>query len=812
MADSPLRAPDSGRVRMPPTDSAMVKVAPRDLSNFDDKGIVRLSNKAPEGAEAKKAKLLDRIRKRMEKCISSESEMRKSGLDDKLFRVGEQWPTAIMAQRNIDKRPCLTINKLPTFIHQIVNDQRQNRPAINISPVGDRGDSDVAKLYRGMIRFIERDCSADIAYDTAFDDAVTMGWGFFRILTEWEAPDSFNLVLVVRRIRNAFTVYLDPAHQDPTGADAKYAFVTEMITRDEFKEKYPDVPEMPYTDAGIGEKMSTWASKDEIRIAEYFEIEYDTKILVKLDNGHVGWKDELDDIVKAKIKRNRVKVVDERESRVPKVMWYKVTATDVLMEREWLGSTIPVVKVIGEETDVEGKSKLSGIIRNAKDPQRMFNYWKTAETELIALQPKSPWVVEEGQIEGHEDEFKNANVKNIPYLSYKGTSVAGHPAPPPQRQPMAGIPAGIEAAIAGAAQDMMATTGIRFDATMNERMIDESGKAIRELRRSGDIGAFHYIDNLARSLKRAGEIMVELIPKVYDEPRVLTILREDEKEEQVKIDPNMNRASGEERRPDGKVRKLYNPTYGRYGVTVTIGPSYATKRIEASENMMAFMKALPQTAALVVDLFAQAQDWPGAEQIAARLAKTIPPQLMSPDMKDVTPQVQAILQGQENAIKQLSEQLRQAMAALQDKNADRAIKHDDIEKRFEAALLKVISDTETKMAAINQKANANFNTHIASQINELGEETTGLVHVLENQGQEPANDTGGASQAAGTAPNAPSMPAEGPSSAPQAPSQPQEAGALPPEALQHLKPGRITRFANGQRWTLGQDGKPQRAA
>lgn len=769
---------------MPPVDGAMIKISPRSLAEGDSKDTML---GFPKGEEAAKQKLLTRVRKRMDKAINAESENRKSGLDDRMFKAGNQWPTEIMAQRNLDKRPCLTINKLPTFVHQIVNDQRQNRPSINISPVGDRGDPEVAKMFRGLIRFIERDCAADIAYDTAFDDAVTMGWGYWRVLTEREAPDSFNLVLVVRRIRNPFTVYLDPAHQDPTGGDAKWGFVTELIARDEFEEKYPDADPMPFTDGGIGEKFNSWVTKDEIRIAEYFEIEYETRKLVELSNGHVGWEDELDDITKGNIKRGRLTVVDERDSRVPKVMWYKVTAVDVLMKREWLGSTIPIIKVIGDEIDIEGKPKYSGIIRNAKDAQRMYNYWVTSETELVALAPKAPWVVEEGQIEGHEDEFKNANIKNMPYLSYKGTSVAGTMAPPPSRQQFAGVPAGVVQAKQGSAQDMMATTGIRFDATMNERMIDESGKAIRELRRSGDLGAFHYVDNLARALRRTGEIFVELIPKIYDETRVITILREDDKEEQVKINPDQQKPMGEEKKPDGKTMKVFNPKSGKYGVTVTIGPSYATKRIEASENMMAFMKALPQTAALVVDLFAKNQDWPGAEEIATRLAKTIPPGLMTPDMKDVSPQVQAILSQQEQAIKELTQNLQQAMAALQDKKEDRAIEVDKIQKDFEAKLLAVVAKVETAMAATEERATSNFNSHIGAQIKELGAGVTTLIQALEHP--EPANDT--------------EPPGE------QATNE--EEGGLPPEAVQVLREGRVTTFQNGQKWSI-QGGQPVRVS
>jgi hypothetical protein len=781
MVDTPGKPKDDGKIRLPKVDAAMNKLRPA-LPKIDDKG-ARLG--APKGEEKRHQKILARALKRFDKVIAAESDNRKAGLDDRKFKAGDQWPSEVIAQRNLDKRPCLTINKLPVFVHQITNDQRQNRPAIVVSPVGDRGDVDVAKMYRGLIRFIERDCAADIAYDTAFNDAVTMGWGYWRVLTEWESPDSFNLVLVVRRIRNPFTVYLDPSHQDPTGADAKWGFITDMVPRDEFEDKYPDADPMPFDKAAIGEQAKNWATKDEIRIAEYFEVEYKTRTLVALDNGHEGWKDELSDDTLAAIERGDLNITDERESRVPKVMWYKITAVDVLDEREWIGSTIPIVKVVGEEEDIEGKVKLSGVIRHAKDAQRMVNYWKTAETELIALAPKAPFIGEEGQFEGHEDEWASANARSVPFLSYKGTSFNGHPIPAPQRQAFAGVPAGVVNAAQGAAQDMMATTGIRFDATPNERMIDESGKAIRELRRSGDMGSFHFIDNLARSLRRTGEIMVEAIPKVYSDARTLTILREDDKEEQVKIDPSLSKPTGEMRKPDGKVMRLFNPKVGKYGVTVTIGPSFATKRIEASENMISFAKALPQTGALIADLIAKNQDWPGAEEIAARLAKTLPPGLLAPDMKDVPPQVQAILQQQDQQVKELGQKLQQAMLALNDKTQDRAAVVDATNKRFEAALMKVVADTETKMAAIEEKSQSNFNAHIGAQIKELGANVAGLIQSIEHPAKPPDQP-----QQQAAAPNP---------------------GELPPEAMQHLSDGRATTFGNGQKWTL-KGGKPARVA
>lgn len=688
-------------------------------------------------SEKEKAKLLSRIRKRMDRCISAESENRANALDDMKFKAGDQWPADVKAQRNTDKRPCLTINKIPVFVHQITNDLRQNRPAINISPVGDKGDPEVAKMYKGLIRAIERDCAADIAYDTGADCAVSVGFGYWRVLTEFERPASFDQVIVIRRVRNPFTVYLDPDHQEPDGADCKFGFVSEELPRTEFEDEYPDAQPMPFEQAGTGDSLKNWISQDTIRIAEYYEVTSDHRDLVELDNGHVGWEDELDKDVKDKIDDGSIKVLDRRESDDRKIMWYKVTAVEVLEEREWLGEWIPIVKVIGDEIDVQGKVKYSGVIRNAKDPQRMVNYWETAYTELVALAPKAPYIGAEGQFEGYETEWKQANVKSLPYLQYKPHTIAGQPLPAPQRQQPVQVPQGIQQAMQNAAQNMMATTGIRFDATLQERMVDESGKAVRELRRSGDIGAFHYVDNVQRSLRHTGRILIDLIPKIYDRKRMVTILREDDGEEQVQLDPSAPKPF-QEHNPqptpqdqNPRTLKIFNPTYGHYGVTVDIGPSYATKRIEASENLLNFAKVMPNVAPMIADLIAKYLDFEGSDEMARRLAKAVPAQLMTPDRHDITPQVQAMLQSMQMQIQQLTMQSQQLHQALTERQTDRAQHQDEINKAFQAkvlALKEKFAETLIKAGMDAQKAQQEAALMIREQDHDMM--TSLLTHVV----------------------------------------------------------------------------------
>lgn len=647
----------------------------------------RLGITDQKGEEKDDADLLAKIRKRMERCMEWEADNRKSGLAALQFKALNQWSPEDAQQRNIDRRPCLTIDRLNPLIRQVTNDQRMNRPAINVSPVGDKGDPEAAKMYRGMIRAIERESSADIAYDTAFESAVSNGWGYIRINTEWENEESFDQTIVIKRVRNPFTVYGDPNSQEPDGADWKFAIVTEIVPEDDFKEEWPDAQVVPFDVGGTGEKFKNWTTKDGVRVAEYFEVVEETRTYVQLANGHEGWKDQLSEDVEHDI-------VNERESKDRKVKWWRVTAVEVLERHEWLGKWIPIVPVIGNEIDIEGRVILYGLIKPGMGAQQLFNYWRTKQAEAIALVPNAPYIMEEGQGEGHEEEWRNANRTASSVLFYKGTSVGGRPAPPPQRQPFAQIPEGFVNAAEGAAMDIMATTGIRFDVQADHRSVDErSGKALREFNRPQDLGSSHYMDNLARSLKQIGRQLVDLIPKYYDEKRVITILREDDKEEQITLDPHAPQAYKETQGPTGKV-KIFNPNEGRYGVTVTIGPSFATKRVEAAESIMEFGKAYPHAAPLIMDLAAKYMDWDGSEEMANRLAKAVPPQLLTPDQKDVPPQVQALMQHMQEQIRQQAQQLQQALAALNDKGADRKIAEEKIARDFEAKVLGILQKSE----------------------------------------------------------------------------------------------------------------------
>jgi hypothetical protein len=640
---------------------------------------------------------LKTARKRFERAITAESRNRAAALDDLRFYAGDQWDETARSRREAAQRPCLTINKMPTFVKQVTNDQRQNRPAITVSPIGDKGDKHSAQMFRGLIREIERHSNADIAYDGGFFNAVANGFGYWRIVTEYEDEDSFDQVIRIVRVRNPFTVYLDPDRQQPDASDAMWGFVTEMIPRDEFEMKWPKADKMSWEGTGIGEDYKNWLDEKNLRIAEYFVVEVEMKTLVYLANGHVGFKDDLADDLKNKITQDPEFILKERESECRKVTWYKITGREILEEEDWAGQWIPIVECVGDEVDIEGRVTKFGIIRPAKDPQRMVNYWKTSLTERVALDTKAPWVMAEGQIEGHEDEWRTANIESRSVITYKPTDVGGKLVPPPQKQAWSGPPAGVMAAEAGAEQDMMATTGIRFDATKSERIQDESGIALKQLKGNQQLGSYNFIDNFGKAKEHTGEIIIDLVPHIYDTKRILTIINEDGTDEHVQVDPHQSEAYSEVPQSDGKKLRSFNPNVGKYEVAVTIGPNYETLKQEASSGMMEFGKAFPNAAQFIADLVAKNQPWPDSDLLAKRLAMTLPPEMLEPERKDVTPQMQAFISALKKQLQQLTQEKQQLVQLVQDKEADRAVDRDKIAKNFEIGMTKIAADMEKNM-------------------------------------------------------------------------------------------------------------------
>ena len=595
-------------------------------------------------------KLIEEARKRFARCVEAESANRKNWIDDVDFYAGKQWPDEVKRGREMDNRPCLMVNRLPLFVRQVTNDQRQNRPSIKVAPVDDTADVETAEIMQGLIRHIERNSNADQAYDNAFFYAVVGGYGYFRIVTDYTDSESFEQDIFIRRIPNPNSVYFDPDAQEPDGSDANFCFVTDEMSREDAEREHGKDCCGDDWEGAQGDQNG-WVTKDTIRIAEYYYAET-KKVKIHLHaDGSVSEEASKDTMFPD---------VDSRDVQKRIIKWAKIVGSKIVDSTELPGTFIPVIPVYGDEIIVDGKRELISLIRFAKDPQRMLNYWRSTETELVALQPKSPFVIAEGQVEGYETEWAQANTKNFAYLTYKPVDINGNPVSPPQRQGFASPPSGVLQGALNAEQDLKSVTGI-YDASLGAKSNETSGRAILARQKEGDVSTFHFIDNMTRAIRQAGRVLVQYIPKIYDTPRVIRILGEDGSEEMAEV----NKPVIEKGQNGEPIERIYDLRMGKYDVDCKAGPSYTTQRQEAAASMQAILQAAPQLMQVAGDLLVKNLDWPGADELAERLKKTIPPELQDEEEQQIPPQVQQAMQQMEQAIQQREQMIQQLMQELQ---------------------------------------------------------------------------------------------------------------------------------------------------
>ena len=670
-----------------------------DPSGINKAGIVSARG-GPEGDPADHRDTLALMRHRYTTAIAAYSDSREDELDDLRFMAGSpdnqwQWPADVLATRGavqgqtINARPCLTINKLPQHVRQVTNEQRQNRPSGKVIPADDKADVAVAEIFDGMVRHIEYMSDADVAYDTACENQVTYGEGYIRILTEYCDDDTFDQDLRIGRIRNSFSVYMDPMAQDPTGADAQYVFITEDVYKKDYERMFPNAaPISTILASGVGDQnLSQWLTEDTIRIAEYFYYKIEDATLNLYPGNMSHFEGSRED---KEMKRMGLKPIRSRRVERKKVMWMKTNGYEALEEREWAGKWLPVVRVIGNEFEVDGQIYISGLVRNAKDAQRMYNYWTSQEAEMLALAPKAPFIGYGGQFEGYEMQWKTANTTNWPYLEVNPdvTDGMGAVLPLPQRAAPPLPQTGLIQAKMGASDDIKSTTG-QYDSSLGATSNERSGRAILAREKQGDTGTYHYVDNLARAIRHVTRQLVDLIPKIYDTERIARIVGLDGEVGMVKINPMQPEPVKEIRDMETGIviEKIYNPGVGKYDVVVTTGPSYMTKRQEAMDAMTQLLQANPNLWSVAGDLFIKNMDWPGAQEMAERFAKTIDPKLLESTDKDPA------LQAAEQQIGALQAELDNLFGMLQ--NVNKSIEAQDMERKEFEATIKAY-DAETK--------------------------------------------------------------------------------------------------------------------
>lgn len=577
--------------------------------------------------------------------------------DIKFALLSEQWDERDKSERRLDGRPYLTFNKLAAHVRQIVNDARESKPAIIVHPVDDDADPETAKVISGLIRNIEVTSNADIAYDTSIQQTVSGGFGYFRVNIDYTHDDSFDKDIKIERITNQFSVTPDPDSTSADGSDWMKCWITDRLPKDEFIARYPKAKKVNWENDYQHEGLDA-VNDDGVWICEYWVREEIERKICKLSDGSVVDEDDYEKPeVLAIYQELGIVKVEERIVKSFKVTQYIMSGAETLETNEWAGKYIPIIPVFGDEIIVEGKKYYRSAIHNSIDAQRNYNFWRTTSTESVADNSKVPYIGEEGSFKDPE-KWATSNRKKYAYLEYKkGMNM-------PQKQPYAGIPSGAVQEALNSADDIKSTMGM-FDASMGAQGNEVSGRAIIARQREGDTSTFHFIDNMTRSIRQLGKVIIDLIPKVYTGERIIRVLGESGKVPQnIKIGQSQNAdpMEGEGEQGEGfNLSRVYDLSLGKYDLVVDSGPSYTTKRLEAATQMTEMIRAFPQLMSVAGDILASNLDWPGATELAERMKLLLPPQLQekNPELMQMQQQMQQMQQQAMAAVTELQKQIEQ---------------------------------------------------------------------------------------------------------------------------------------------------------
>lgn len=619
-----------------------------------------MADDAPDKSSKGDAEILSEACRRFAYVDEVDGHNRKAQLEDTRFvyEEGAQWDAEVKRKRTAWNLPSLTFNQLKQFVHQVVNDQRQGRPGVKISPASGDASEKVAELKQDLIRGIEQKSHAETAYDNGFRHAVVGGAGYWRVRSDYESRKSFNQCIVVDTLPDPLAVRMDPDFQRADASDAQWCFVVQPVKKQDYERLY-------------GKDVLSWAPSEDnqawypdsetVLVADYYRIVKRTKKLVQLDNGMCLWEDELK---QRKTEFPQAKVVQSADREYQVCEWYKLAGGEKIVDRpEWRGQYIPVIMCMGDEIVIEGKKIRQGLIRQAKEPQQLYNFGMTQQAVSLALTPKAPWVAAQAAIEGHEAIWQRANEENYSVLPYNHRGPEADDAiPAPQRQQPSFPDAGWISWSQQMLQQIRSTIGM-YENSLGMKGQESSGRAILAREQQGDNATFHYIDNLSRAIAHTGQVINDLIPHYYDSERLVSLVAHDGEQRMAQVNEMVPRPQ-----PDGTIMYVLNPdndvTRGEYAVTVESGPSYSTKREQTRSTLVELFQAFPPAAQILGDKLLAVIDMPDAKDAAERFKTMLPPAIQQMEAAkkqgQTPPDPQMLAQMQ-----QMQQQMQQAQQMLQ---------------------------------------------------------------------------------------------------------------------------------------------------
>lgn len=598
-----------------------------------------------------------------------------------------QWDSDLVIAREFDDKPCLTINKVQQHNLMVINDAKQNKPGVRIRPVGDQASYEGAQIFQELVYHIEYISNAENVYDSATAFQVQAGWGYWRIDTDYISENSFDQEIYIRHIKDPRAVYLDPDINEIDGSDARWGIIFEDMDKDLYRKKYPKFAGLLGSSV-LGNKGDSWITEDKVRVALYYYKEEKEDKLVHWISPNDGAqfikkKSEFDDFEKQmygaiKADGAQAKVLykfKERDVITNDIYWCKIAGDRVIEgPTRWLGKYIPIVRLVGTETVIDGILDRKGHTRAMINAQQIYNFMSSNNVEFISLQSKSPWVAASAAIEGFEEYYKTANRVNHSYVPFNAYDDEGNQLPPPARNKSVDSGTGYINQMQIAQNELMMASG-QYQAQMGENENAKSGVAINARQRQGDRATYHFIDNQAIAIRYTGKILIDLIPKVYDTPRIKKIMAQDGSRMNITVDTEaegeLQQTSDPNNPPMDNGQKvteyIFNPQFGMYDIQADTGPSFATKRMETAANLMELIKADEKIMAIGGDILLKNLDFAGADVLAQRFNNMMPPQAKG---EGLPPEVEQVMNQSAEMIKMLQGKVAELAQQLKDKQTE----------------------------------------------------------------------------------------------------------------------------------------------
>ncbi len=628
------------------------------------------------------------MRERYDNGVGFDQHNIDAGQDDARFAIGNQWDSQVEDMRRQKNKPVLTFNRVMAFVGQVLGERLVNETEIRVYP--DKGGTkEAASIIEGIIRSIFKNSDGDLARNEAQKYQVIGGRGVYALAVKYSGDDVFEQEIRIEQVADPYSAVFDPLSIDPTAGDAEWGFLSDDIPLDQFKKRWPKAAPVDFATSQLWNKRGYWCQADTVRIVSYWAMVTEgTKVLAMTQDGITrdvtAWMEEeyligrpYEMVPPVASKPDGSLYVREVPNRFARL--YICSGNQILDgPYDYPISSIPIYRVSGWEVNDGERLQRWGLVRFIKDAQRLYNFFRSVQAEQLVSAPRNKWLVTQAAIAGYENKWRASPTNDDPFLQYNGDEPPPVPIPPPPADQ-----ALMEQAITSA-QDMKDISNIH-EAALGMPSNEVSKVAIQQRQMVSNIGTFIYQDRLRMADERCAKNIMELVPHIYDTPRIVRIVGADSKTTMQVIN------SGE----------LDNVTIGKYDVTVSVGPTTITKRQQAAEQMMAFVNAMPQVAPGVMDLVAEAQDWPKSDEFAKRFRMMLPPGTIPED--EMTPEMKAA-QAQQAQMAQMAAQVESAqMEAKTAKTIAEAQLAEARAKLSEAQAIKAMADSEARLKDVNSK-------------------------------------------------------------------------------------------------------------